>query len=772
MNATGYLDFSWPSISNVDGYFFRVYKNETFVSTLNVPSNNHRVSGLVEGDSVRGTVYPYKSDNVFPTGINVPPQSIDVTNFNLDNKTFSFGDFFLNQKPLTLVNVNSGHYGTGSYNDGFASLAFELINPRDTGVLKNISSEPFLSGIEHKIYSDGTLVSSQDLSAFDLQIKNDFATRNIQSQIIVNDFYGSSITGNIHIVDTPISIRSLKISTTKRADQSIDLNIIPEYSSTAQKVELVTFTDNTYSNYTTSGIFNSFNNFKVNFPLDTSGHLRLTPYDWFGSGHTFNYPSPIYYSSTVYRELKLSKIHNPKILKFAESGAMRFSADIAKNSDSGSYFTFSLDSSKSESFNSNSYITGTIPTLESGVDFDYFNQRTGSHLDFFANLNLYRSGSNILEDQVQLSGAFPFPKFQESGIEFNYALGQTNMYIKTIPASTFTGVDVMVSGHDDLNFNLLTGDIYSNNLISSNVKFKITKANEPENIFDSLSLHPSGLLPVANLSEADFSDPDGFQTIKVSSPNASFGVNSYYNVYRKKTFKRKSANIFSGLSGILDFEDYTGHFLKTLYGIGNHQLSAPSSVSRNNTYISTGYSLTGSSDTDRLYFTGHYESGLYYSYRILPVNGYGSGDPSNTVLLKFPINNFTNAIDSSLSVAESDIETLDAGVVKTSGDQNIGGDKTFIDNIISNNAPVDSGHLANKHYVDHSYNPIHTTYSQINTGVNLITGHHLYLSNILMSGYIIIDDFSGEHSPTSFFYPIECTGLSFEKVGQGSYYIL
>jgi hypothetical protein len=65
---------------------------------------------------------------------------------------------------------------------------------------------------------------------------------------------------------------------------------------------------------------------------------------------------------------------------------------------------------------------------------------------------------------------------------------------------------------------------------------------------------------------------------------------------------------------------------------------------------------------------------------------------------------------------------------------------------------------------------IRDTFSQINTGVNEITGSKLYLTNILYDGFIFINGHSGDYSLNSFFYPIECTGLQAQNSGQLSYF--
>ena len=777
LSQTGYLDFSWPTITSVDGYLFKAYKNNTLLQTFDTASTAYRVSGLKEGDTVRGTVYPYKSDNVYVTGISLDSQSIPVTNFNLIGQNFSFQNLKINSKPVSFTNSSSGYYGTGTYEDGSAFINLELINPRDTGVLTNFSSEPFLSGVTHNIYANDASVLSRTLPSLNFQIKNTYDSRDIESELIVTDYYGSGITGNISLTNEAIAINYLSLFTTQKTDGSIDVNVIPKYSKLARKVESVVFTDDLLTGYIASGEFSTVNNFLINLPLDTTGILRVTPYDWFGTGHTFQYSKELYYSSDEYLDLKLNKIQNARLNINQNSGIVNFYSQIVNNSDSGSFFEFSVDNNQTGSFDGDSYLTGSANQLDTGVSFDFFNERTGIHTDFFFNLNLYRSGTRLLEDSIQLSGSILYPHFTSSGIEFHYGLGETEIITHSEPEYTFSGVDILVSGDGDTSFNIYSGNSYTNQELSSEVKFKIVHASDHSNEFDSLGFNYSGLQPNISLRRSTFSDPDGFQSLEIVTNGLPDELFSSFEIFQKKTFKKVSDIIPSGLSGILEFNDYANHKIKTVYSAGINQISAPSSINRNQQYDATGYYFTGSPPSS-VFFTGTYESGRHYSYRVVPVNGYGSGLASNSATLQFPINAFTNFIDTSLETAEQEIDTLNTGTVRISGSQTILGEKTFENNIIITGSgyyifasdPTGLDHVATKNYVDESYDSIRTTYSQMNTGTDLITGSPLYLSNILMSGYIFIDNISGDYNPTSFFYPIECTGLKFEKVGQASYY--
>lgn len=778
LNPTGYLDFSWPAITNVDGYFLKVYKNQTLLNTFDVSSNSYRLSGLKEGDTAYTKSYPYLGDNIFPTGMLSEQQSIPVTNFNEQGEGFTLANVTIDGRPTNTLASSSGYYSTGFYDDGNVSIGFDLINPRNGEPLINFSTEPFFSSASHNLLVSETSVLSEDLSSSNYKITDTYS-RNLTSEIVVSDLYGSKITGRILLKNEPISIRSINIFNSKKSDGSVDVSIVPSYSKVASSVEAVVRKDGSSTQLIQSGVFSSVSNFSINMPLDTSGVLTLTPYDWLGSGHSFEYSQPLYYSSAEFLDLKYNKINQPRLNIKELDGFLNFSANILENGSSGSYFKFSLDSSNSESFSAQSYLTGSSSSLNSGVDFDFFNQRTGTHADFFLTLNLYRSGSIDLEDSVHLSGTASHPRFTNSGVFIDYAKGSTEIDIRSMPEYTFSGIDLMVSGYNDAAFSVYSGYLYSSNELASTVDFRIVSSMDHSNILDSLTLTTSGLTPSLRISQSNFMNVDGFHVLDFDCTNAPNEICSFYDVYRKKTFSKNSDFIFSGLSGILDFEDYQDHFLMRSYSNRFNEIAAPFSVSRNKIYQSTGYYQTGSSPVGNVFFTGEYESGSYYTYRAVPVNGYGSGIVSEPITLKYTVNQFTNDIDSSLSTAETDIVKLNDESVMIFGNQDIFGEKTFASNVFITGSgfhifasdPHESTHVATKNYVDQSYDSIRTTYSSLNTGVHLITGSHLYLSNILSSGSIIIDGVSGDFSPSSFFYPIECTGLIFEKTGQASYYI-
>jgi hypothetical protein len=780
MEPTGYLNFSWANIQNVDGYLFKSYKNNSFFSTFDTFTNEYEVSGLIEGDSIKGTVYPYKNDNIYITGISIPEQYIPVVDFNAQGKTFKFSNFQVDQVPVNYVSTNSGYYASGQYREGVANLSFDIINPRDDSVLHSFNAEPFFSSLTNKILVDGIVVKEELAESPHIQILNSYESRNFTSQLTIQDFYGTEVTGNFVFSNESIKIEEVTISSSPTVDSFVDISIVPSYSSPATGIECLIYGNGGTSDVIVSGMFDSTNNFSINFPIDTTGFLSLTAYDWFGSGVTFEYADALYYSSAEYLDLQLNKIENPELHVDYNSGLLSYSSDIKNNSTSGSYFSFSIDSNQASSMNSYSYSTGLSNDLSSGKYFDFFGNRTGDHVDFFVNLNLYRSGSHILEDSVQLSGLIDYPKFTHYDYNFDYGQGVTEITINSVPDYSFDGVDLLVSGHEQTSYTSINSLPYSNNELISNIGFRLVDSNDHNIIFDSIEVFASGHSPEITIEAAQFNNPDGFQTILISNNSIPQEVFSFYEVYQKKTLKPIDGTISSTHSGILEFNDYQDHFLNNLYAQGMHQISAPSSVSRNHNYESTGLHLTGSSSPQLISLTGHYQSGTHYSYRVVPVNGYLSGNASSPIALEFPLNEITHAIDNSLNQAESNIVSLNEQTVNTHSSQSISGTKTFLSDIIitgselniSTNEPSQLNHVATKNYVDSSLKSIRDTYSELNEDTSLITGNNLYLTNILFSGDITIDGALDQYSEASFYYPIECTGLKFEFEGQGSYYKL
>jgi len=873
---TGILDFSWNNIPDVDGYYARMSKNGLLIDTFNTSLNYLSINKLSESDYVQGVVYPYIGDNIYPTGIELQKQSMPITNFHEQGKTFEFNSIKIDGLEVPLVKTSSGYYSTGEYQNGNANITFELTNPRDSEVLAHPLQEPFLDKIEYETSSitnelsnfsfsflnESTVSSSQepDLGIFyegitfnenggftvntilgkdgaysseyisddsqfkitfveageptdakaaitlihvdsgwtldlgeyglwdissDMSLSSDLGlmpsediaingnfhklyllyygeevssvgseiqeiSRNIDLKIKAYDILGSGITGNITLLNEPVSINGIHMQSQPYDVPGSGLfNIIPSFDLRPSSIEYVLLNKDKTS-HIVSGHSIDVDNFQITIPLRESGYLSLTPYDWLGSGSTFNRLEPIFIE-------ELSLIDSNKITNFESNlsdSHLNIDCNYKANNEIGSFFEYSVDSTDTSSFSLSSYLTGQSESLVQ-LSFDHFSQRTGIHTDFYISLNLYRSGSRTLDDSAKSIIKIPKPKISKADLNFDHYNGSYSAELESTPSFTFSGLELLISTGESSSFEVFPEGLIEMSGSSAYIHSKLVNSHDNSLVYDESLLTGKGLTPSIDVSTYTPTELDGSNFFFFSNSDG-IPINEI-KVHRKESFYLTSGNLNATMSGLQQFEDYD-NFHTNSSNLGLYSDSAPPSIKRASEFSTTGIN-----------FSGYYSSGREYIYRFTPIGAFGSGSTTDPIIKAFTQNEISVSSESSLIIAEKQIEEIQHTTVFTSGNQDIFGEKTFLENISTIN-PTEADHVVTKEYADNLSSPsIRDTFSQINTGVSIITGSKLYLTNILYEGFIFINNYSGDYSSSSFFHPIECTGLQAQNSGQISY---
>jgi hypothetical protein len=701
IQKTGHLTLSWSPIIGSETYDVHVYENNQFSFSQTQASTSIQVSGLGEGDSVYASVYSLSGFLRSLSGVNTASQSIPVANFHNSGKTFEFNSFVLDGINLDFVSEGHGYYATGSYQNKNSLLEFGITNPRDELTLATIPEEPFLSGLTYQTYNSEALnYNSGSLYSFSTSIPNNTSTRNYNTKIEVTDHYGSGITGFIDLNNEPISIHLAKISSRAFNTESGSFSITPTYSSVPTGLEFIVSRDEAFTDLIISGISSSTYNVTGSIPTLTSGFVSLTPYDWFGSGHTFTASDSIFIINTGFENV--DSISEFQISQNSDNSNILLNFDATTGNPSGHYFTFSIDSSPVDSFNStNSYETGflypNLGSINSGHLFNYFDSRTGTHDIFYGTLNLYQSGSNILADTATDSIFIPYPKFVTSGVYFDYLRGITELSFSSEPSYLFSGIEILVSGQDSPAFSLYSGDSFNTGSLYPNADLRLVKSSDNSVVYDTLNISGSGELPAIRTRPIDFISIEG--TINTTLLQDGDVPIEFVKVHRKPAFKiindERSGVLPQAFSGILNFNDFTGgqslesgfsggRFNPDFSGSGfsggyqyedtmmGHYLDRPpAGVSRNIEYTKTGVG-----------FTGYYESGRHYLYRFIPYNGYGSGHITPAEVFEFEINEIAQSTE---STTVTNTENTESNTTNINVIQNqyvvFSGDKEFRGNV-------------------------------------------------------------------------------------------
>jgi hypothetical protein len=676
LEATGVLDFSWaaPSVT-FEQLAVDVHKNNNFLERTFQTNNSIRVSGLIEGDSAFVRVTPTYF-GAFYTGSQIitPSQSISVTNFHLSGKKVTISNVELNGEEINSQQTISGINATGLYYSQNSEVSFGLINPRDNSNIVFARQEPFYSGLRFHAISGSTELSTGFADANSFIFENSYGSRDIKLKCVAEDIYGSGTTGNITLENEPISILSANVSFEETLSEGYGtINILPEYSIAATGVEYVIYEDESYTSYITSGISPQTSLITDPYPVDTSGFLKLTPFDWFGSGHQFSKASPIFLSSASF--LSLSDIVNDRFLDSPTGTNIIF--DVNENNTSGYYAQISIDSSANSSFDSDSYFTGQV---DRNVQvFDTFTNRTGEHENFYYTINLYQSGTNLLQDEAAGSFYSPRPRIVNTSIDFNYEDGLTTLSFNSEPSLSYTGVNLLYSGDGFSDFVQLTEPSFQSGSINVSGTVKLERSFD-NHALDTVGISGSGSRPSILLDTIPFPSIESSVNILLKNTSAS----SYID--RVSVFRKPSLSLLSGthpdyISGVLNFTDYESHFFEESV-IGHYIDLPPQGIARNQNYVVTGMAYTGSYELAPV--TGYYQSGRHFSYRFTPIDGYGSGSASDPLTAAFASNAIADSVDEGLQTAEGNITTsqteihqLQTGVVYLSGFQRISGEKTF-----------------------------------------------------------------------------------------------
>lgn len=648
---TGYLDFNWNPTPNVDGYKVKLYKNNSYYKTNTVSSHNIRVSGLIENDLIHGFAYPYKSDLIYPSFENLTPQTVPVSRFD---HTFDLNKLTINNRPITLSflnNDNSTLYSEFIYKSQSNNIDLSIISPRSEEILYNFDEEPFLESIYYNIYSseeNSSLLESHEVDSFSFDILNTGQYgRNFMAQIAINDFYGSGITGNINFINEPIHINSISINHS-RSENEATLNILSSYTKECKKVDYLTYDNNDCTgNYLLSGTSESVSNYDIHLGLDFSGSLKIIPHDLYGSGYHY-VNKDVHFADLSIAET-FNKINNHYIDGGSSYSIYEIHAEKTNASESGSYFEISIDPEINSNFDENSYFTGRFDDISSGYSFDFFpfiDPLGDSVQYFYASLNLYQSGTSILEDNVLTSGSLLAPRFSSSGVKFDYFNGLSTLSFETNPKLSYSGINLMVSGKNDLTYNDYSEINYEVSDLYPHLSLRIVDAVNANIIYDEIEITGSGKLPSVSVSGADFATADGMKGILISNDNADVSINQVRS-YGRFSFLETSTGVDTlsqEYNDILQFNDYSS-FEEDIKYVGNNLSVGPPGLTRN-----LNYTIPGS--------TASFESGLHYMHRFIPENGYGTGSVTEVFYIEYPLNSFAQYMDGNQQSTDQSISTI------------------------------------------------------------------------------------------------------------------
>ena len=656
--STGSLSFSWvnPSFS-FDDLRVDVFKNNNYTESRYQTGNSIAISGLNEGDSINLQITPSQGGALFLADIiSTPTQIVPVTNFHPPHptgKTFEISTVDFNGENLPVEKNSDGIYSaTGIYNTNDLNVDLGVINPRNQQIISYIGEEPFLSGTRFFNVLSGVNYSTGFANqGFAFSTTNNTSQRNFDLKFVVEDIYGSGVTGNIFLKNTPPEIYSLNSSFQESSPpypELLNISFFPDSSFSTNSIDYFVYEN---SNHTGNIIFSgqSFNTSSITglFPINKTGYIKLIPSDFFGTGKTFLDTRPIFPNLSQPNTFDSIASHSAQ-----GEETIIIDAIIEQNNESGYYTELSIDSSKNSSFNGDSYFTGLFENIFSGYSFDTFSNRTGVHEEFYYNLKLFQSGTNLLQDSASGSFIQPIPKFTQSNINYDYKNGITTLAFTSVPPFSHTGVNVLFSGKNFNSFKNYSGYEYATGSISCDARARLVRSYD-NYVFDEISISGSGINSSLFLSDISFPSIEGSINTLVKNPNPAVIVDKI-SVFRKPSLNITGGAVTSAISGILEFNDYLNYPYEDTV-IGHYIDLPPNNVSRNLSYTVTGLAITGYNTMGAV--TGVYQSGRHYSYRFVPVNGYGSGDVSDVFISAFGGNAISQAVGNDLGTAEVNIST-------------------------------------------------------------------------------------------------------------------
>ncbi|NDG53814.1 MAG: hypothetical protein EBY39_12485, partial [Flavobacteriia bacterium] len=558
LNPTGSLNFSWakPSIPFEDLHVY-TYKNDIFLNSRTQTSNSLSVGGLIEGDSVFLKIIPQSGGALFTNdAIETARQAIPVTNFHPN--TLDINKIFFNGLNLSKSRDAHGVYkATGKYNTIDFNIDLEIINPRDSGIISYVGEEPFFSGVRFYENLSGINYTTGFSENFRFSSQNSIGQRSLNFNFIAEDIYGSGVSGSLELINDPPEILS-KSSTFDTAEDGgfVGFSIFPETSVDTNRIDYKIYSDQTYTSHFISGTTSEPSIITGLFPVGQTGYIEMVPFDFLGSGVTYRDPNPFVPNLSSF--VPTNSIASHFAFGNEMTSPVAIEMTVTEEHDSGYYTKLSIDSSSSGSFNVSSYFTGLFEDIYSGYHFDVFNNRTGSHEKFYYNLEIYKSGTNSLEDAAQGSFFMPNPHFAENSVDFDYRNGSTKLGFDSVPHYSYTGVNILLSGEHDSHFSIYSGNsLYSGDI---NVKARARLVRSFDNqIFDEITISGSGVLPSVSLKDIPYPYLDGTVNQVLGNPNASVYIDSV-SVFRKPTFSVIDGIVPANFSGILDFNDYANYF--------------------------------------------------------------------------------------------------------------------------------------------------------------------------------------------------------------------
>ena len=738
---TGEVTLSWPEALDVDGYRLNLYKNNTSFGHVITTGLSHTMSGLQEGDSAFGVIYVIDDDvtsNISYHTTNT--ENVDVYNFNLDNTTFTFQSLLLNNESYPMYSDLNSIDSQIFYLNQDNQIKVNLLTPRDNSLIDLLSPEPFLSSVSYEFYCSTGTIASGDLSNFEVDFINNNDDNLITGKFIAKDLYSGSTTGYVRLYTPVINVQSLQVYHSVNPEDDTEINAQVNYNHRPEAIDYFLYSGVNDNQYFHSGYSQSVDIFRFNLNSGESGYLGVKPIKWGIDQPEYRFSSAIY-SDVISAELATvdNQINNIEINK-TESGTFLISTSYYENNNLNSYLTLSIDSNSGSSFDSNSYFTGTFLD-DINYEFDYFNLRTGSHEDFYVNINLYRSGTNELEDSRLDSINIPSNSIYDIQFSYNYEEGFSIFDIRSIPPYSHTGINILYSGNGYTGYELYSGEavIYSGQYPEFDIKM-VSTSNNSTLVQESFS--GSGVTPQVFFEGVPFETIDSTINFTISNFKPTNNVNSV-RVYRKPTIIQTSGTLSPALSGIMSFDDYTGYDF-TNEPLGVFTDHAPEGINRNQEFLATGSG-----------YTGAYESGRHFLYKIIPENGFGTGIGSEAVFA-FPSNNITASnevkqvqsevdiiqtannvsnIESNVTTLESNINNLDtlvSGLLEDSvfitGSQNISGIKYFEDSIyvtgsgdyIHCNDPTTGTHAVNKNHLDTLISGLQSSINSLQSDVTLL----------------------------------------------------
>ena len=737
---TGQVNLAWPSASNIEGYSVDIISNNFLLDTIRTTGTNYIASGLFEGDIVIGEVHTILGGRVSNVLYHrTSEQTVDRYNFNDDNTGLFFDSLLLNESTFPLY--NSSIDSDIIYANEFNRVRLNVKSPRDNEIINTFADEPFFSGLTYQLYNNSGTFASGSLDSFSFVFNDSFNQPSLTGKFIAYDFHGGSTTGLSSFKVQPTEISSISII----SNSGNSVNVQPVYKRSPFAVNYYLYSGLNDVDAFFSGSSSSPNNFSFSAPSGTSGYLGIDFVDWNES--TPEYRSPQILNPNFIQAPDLEPQNS--ILYFAvsstDSGIFNIESSRSNLNSSGSFFKLSIDSDSGSSFDSNSYYTGQF-NEDFTLDFDYFNNRTGNHEDFYFNLELYKSGSLIQEDSSLFIEKVPQNQFNDIQFKYNYASGYAYFDINSTPDYFFSGIDILYSGNNYTGYEFYSGEEIHCEYSNPEFNIKMVSTDSSATIYEK-SFTGRAATPQVKFKDVPFQVPEGTVNFGISNATAINNIN-HVRVYKKPAVVLLEGDLGPHVSSGLNFNDYE-EYPYTEEPVDFYSSFPPLDITETANYQTTGVG-----------YTGTYASGRFYLYKIVPENGFGTGIgaegsydfPSNTLTFLEHTKQAESAVqldqtvsdvstvESNVSAIESNVGTIEYAVsrlledsVYITGTQFISGEKHFQSSIfitgngenIYCNEPTTGLHAVNKDYLE-------STISGLQSEINYLQSELLLLKSIVI----------------------------------------